>query len=271
MPELPEVETTRRGIAPHVTGAIIRGAEVRQRRLRWPVPAGLSRGLRGQRVIEVGRRGKYLLLKASDVSIIVHLGMSGSLRLVADGVVPETHDHVDVCFENGLRLRLRDPRRFGAVLMTRRDPLLHPLIKSLGPEPLTEVFDGYWLRQRARGRRAAIKNLIMDSHIVAGVGNIYASEALFMCGIHPRRQAGRISLARQQALADAIKRVLSDAIELGGTTLRDFVNGSGEPGYFSQRLLVYGRQGEPCVNCRTPILQTVLGQRASYYCPRCQR
>lgn len=271
MPELPEVETTRRGIEPHVTGEVIRGAEVRQRRLRWPVPVGLSPRLAGRRITGVGRRGKYLLLDTSGVSVIVHLGMSGSLRMVTGDVAPGPHDHVDLCLANGLRLRLRDPRRFGAVLLTRRDPALHPLIRNLGPEPLTDAFDGAWLHRRAAGRRSPVKNLIMDGHVVAGVGNIYASEALFLAGILPARRAGRISLKRYEVLSVAIKRVLTQAIEQGGTTLRDFVNGSGEPGYFLQHLLAYGRAGLPCVNCRTAIVQRVLGQRASYFCPRCQR
>jgi formamidopyrimidine-DNA glycosylase len=271
VPELPEVETTRRGIAPHITGVIIRAAVVRQRRLRWPVPAGLSRRLAGQVITAADRRGKYLLLGTSDFTVIIHLGMSGSLRMVTDGVMPGPHDHVDLCLGNGLRLRLRDPRRFGAVLLTRRDPMLHPLIRNLGPEPLTDAFDGAWLHRRAAGRRAPVKSLIMDSRIVAGVGNIYASEALFLAGILPARRAGRISLKRYEVLAGAVKRVLTEAIEQGGTSLRDFVNGSGEPGYFLQRLLAYGRAGEPCVNCKTAIAQRVLGQRMSYYCPRCQR
>lgn len=271
MPELPEVETTRRGIAPHVTGELIRGAVVRQRQLRWPVPAGLSRRLAGRRITGVDRRGKYLLLEASGISLILHLGMSGSLRMVSDAVPPEAHDHVDLCLAGGLRLRLRDPRRFGAVLLARGDPARHPLLRDLGPEPLTDDFDGAWLYARAAGRRAPVKNLIMDGHVVAGVGNIYASEALFLAGIRPARRAGRISLERYDALAGAIKQVLAEAIEQGGTTLRDFVNGSGEPGYFLQKLLAYGRAGQPCVNCKTAIVQSVLGQRASYYCPRCQR
>lgn len=271
MPELPEVETTRRGIAPHVVGKIITGAEVRQRQLRWPVTPQLSRRIRGKRIVGVGRRGKYLLLSTAGGSVIVHLGMSGSLRMVAEREPAQAHDHVDLCLDNGLCLRLKDPRRFGAVLWCPQDPCLHPLLVQLGPEPLTDAFDGDWLYQQARTRRVAVKSLIMNGRIVAGVGNIYASEALFMAGIHPARAAGRISLKRYRGLATAIKKVLADAIEAGGTTLRDFVNGSGEPGYFAQRLLVYGRAGEACARCGAPIRERVLGQRASYYCPRCQR
>ncbi len=271
MPELPEVETTRRGIEPHVSGQIVAGVEVRQPRLRWRVPRGLSTKLKDARVLGVGRRGKYLLLATSAGTLIVHLGMSGSLRMVSGRVPPESHDHLDVRLGNGLKLRLRDPRRFGAVLWTASDPLKHPLLADLGPEPLSDAFDGSWLHQHARGRRAAVKTLIMNGRIVVGIGNIYASEALFLAGIHPGRSAGRISPQRYQTLAEAVKQVLNEALEQGGTTLRDFVNGSGEPGYFAQSLRVYGRDGQPCLKCRTPIKSRVLGQRASYYCPRCQK
>lgn len=271
MPELPEVETTRRGIAPHVMGQTITELVVRERRLRWPVPKRLPGRVSGKRIVEVGRRGKYLLLSTTAGTVILHLGMSGSLRIVRDAEPPQTHDHVDVCLKNGLRLRLRDPRRFGAVLWTETDPARHSLLKHLGPEPFSEGFDGAWLYRRAHKRQVAVKTLIMNSRIVAGVGNIYASEALFLAGIHPARQAGRIAEQRYENLAEAIKRVLAEAIEKGGTTLRDFVNGNGEPGYFGQRLRVYGREGEPCVSCRAPLKAKNLGQRASYFCPRCQR
>jgi len=271
VPELPEVETTRSGIAPHVTGQTVAGVVVRERRLRWPVPKRLPRRVSGKRIVEVGRRGKYLLLSTTAGTVILHLGMSGSLRIVGDAEPPQIHDHVDVCLQNGLRLRLRDPRRFGAVLWTETDPARHALLKHLGPEPFSKEFDGAWLYRRAHKRRVAVKNLIMNSRIVAGVGNIYASEALFLAGVHPARQAGRVSERRYEDLAAAIKRVLAQAIKLGGTTLRDFVNGSGEPGYFGQSLRVYGREDEPCVSCRTPIKIKILGQRASYFCPCCQR
>ncbi|HSS66119.1 MAG TPA: bifunctional DNA-formamidopyrimidine glycosylase/DNA-(apurinic or apyrimidinic site) lyase [Gammaproteobacteria bacterium] len=271
MPELPEVETTRRGIEPHVSGQIIAAVDVRQPFLRWRVPPSLSRKLEGARVDCVGRRGKYLLLKTTSGTLIVHLGMSGSLRVVGDGVAPNAHDHVDVRLRNGLKLRLRDPRRFGAVLWTPSDPLRHPLLAALGPEPLTDTFDGGWLYRCARGRRAAVKTLIMNSRVVAGIGNIYASEALFLAGINPARSARRISAHRFDGLAEAVKQVLEEALEQGGTTLRDFVNGTGEPGYFAQFLRVYGRQGEPCIRCGAPVRARVLGQRSSYYCPRCQR
>lgn len=271
MPELPEVETTRRGIEPHVLGQVIAAVEVREPRLRWRVPAGLSRKLENARIERVERRGKYLLVKTSAGTLIVHLGMSGSLRMVGEEVAPQIHDHVDVCLSNGLKLRLRDPRRFGAVLWTRSDPLRHPLLAGLGPEPLSDAFDGNWLHQNARGRRAAVKTLIMNARVVVGIGNIYASEALFLAGINPARSSRRISARRFDALAGSVKQVLQEALEQGGTTLRDFVNGAGEPGYFAQCLRVYGREGEPCINCGEVVRARILGQRASYYCPRCQR
>lgn len=271
MPELPEVETTRRGIEPHVAGMRIVAVEVREPRLRWPVAPGLERKLKGARVSGVARRAKYLLLNTDAGTVLIHLGMSGSLRLVDKKVAPQIHEHVDLGLSNNLVLRLKDPRRFGAVLWTRKEPLEHPLLAGLGPEPLSDAFDGDWLHQQARGRRAAVKTLLMNGHVVAGVGNIYASEALFMAGINPARSARRISAERFARLADSVKQVLNEAVAKGGTTLRDFVNGAGEPGYFTQFLRVYGREGEPCVACGNPIKARVLGQRASYYCPRCQR
>ncbi len=271
MPELPEVETTRRGIEPHVTGERVVDVKVRQPRLRWPVAPRLKTKLKGARVVSVDRRAKYLLLRTTAGTVLIHLGMSGSLRLVSSDVAPQDHDHVDLGFRNGLVLRLKDPRRFGAVLWTPSDPLQHPLLSALGPEPLSDAFDGDWLHQHARGRRAAVKTLLMNGRIVAGVGNIYASEALFIAGINPARSARRISAHRFARLAASVKQVLEEAVAQGGTTLRDFVNGAGEPGYFAQYLRVYGRQGEPCVGCGKPVKARVLGQRASYYCPRCQR
>jgi formamidopyrimidine-DNA glycosylase len=283
MPELPEVETTRRGIAPHIIGRQIKQVIVRQPRLRWPVPARLKTTLPGQTVQDVTRRGKYLLLHTKAGTVILHLGMSGSLRLVASDEPVGKHDHVDIVFNHGRSLRLRDPRRFGAVLWTTRSPLQHTLIKSLGPEPLGADFDADHLYQRSRHRRLAIKSLIMDSKIVVGVGNIYANEALFAAGIRPDRAAGRISKVRYQRLVGAIKQVLTAAIAAGGTTLRDFTNGEGKPGYFGQKLCVYGRAGEPCVRCAkkgsmkdganigAKIQLTRQGQRATYFCRHCQR
>jgi formamidopyrimidine-DNA glycosylase len=272
MPELPEVETTRRGIAPHVTGRVVRAVVVRDARLRWPVPAArFQRELVGQRVDVVTRRGKYLLLSTSAGTLILHLGMSGSLRLVSAAEPPQKHDHVDIVLDSGQSLRLRDPRRFGAVLWTTRPAGKHALLKSLGPEPLSEAFDGGHLYQRSRKRRVAVKVFIMDSKVVVGVGNIYANEALFLTGIHPEIAAGRVSRARYEQLAAVIKQVLHEAISQGGTTLRDFVNGEGKPGYFQQRLNVYGRAGEACPRCGSAIQVIRQGQRATYYCPRCQK
>ncbi|WP_207061800.1 bifunctional DNA-formamidopyrimidine glycosylase/DNA-(apurinic or apyrimidinic site) lyase [Motiliproteus sp. SC1-56] len=271
MPELPEVETTRRGIAPHVQGETILGVEVRQSRLRWPVPAQLAAVVKGQLVRRVHRRGKYLLLELPVGHILLHLGMSGSLRLVAEGAPVGKHDHLDFLLSGGRVLRLNDPRRFGAALWCEGDPMQHPLLINLGPEPLSDDFTGGLLYRRSRGRRAPVKTYIMDSRIVVGVGNIYANEALFEAGIDPRRAAGRIGAARYQVLADRIQAVLSRAIEQGGTTLRDFVGGDGKPGYFQQSLKAYGRGGAPCQSCATPLQEVRLGQRATVFCPRCQR
>ncbi len=270
MPELPEVETTRRGIAPHVRGRRVQAVVVRNGHLRRPVPATLGRELPGQVIEDVRRRGKYLLLDTRQGSVIVHLGMSGSLRLVSCGAPMETHEHVEIRLTGGQCLRLRDPRRFGLMLWTRRDPLQHPLLRRLGVEPMARDFSGDYLYERARGRRVAVKQFIMDGRVVVGVGNIYASEALFRAGIHPRRAAGRISLCRYRRLATAIKAVLREAITAGGTTLRDFTDGAGRPGYFVRRLQVYGRGGLPCPRCGARLRRIILGQRATYYCARCQ-
>jgi len=271
MPELPEVETTRRGILPYVEGQRIASVDVRQHRLRYPVPRSLGAELPGQCIKGVARRGKYLLLECTQGTLIIHLGMSGSLRIVEVGDSAAKHDHVDVCLANGHCLRLRDPRRFGLIIWTKRAVSRHRLLRDLGPEPLSEMFSADYLYQRSRGRRQAVKPFIMDSHCVVGVGNIYASEALFQAGIHPVRTAGRISAQRYLILVDAIKRVLEQAIDQGGTTLRDFYYGDDQPGYFAQSLQVYGRGGQACMRCATPIRATRLGQRASYYCPKCQR
>ena len=271
MPELPEVETTRRGIRPHILGHAITAVSVRERRLRWPVPRGLGKALSGQRVQGVERRGKYLLLYLDAGCLILHLGMSGSLRVLPAGMPAGQHDHIDIVFDNDHCLRLRDPRRFGSIHYTRGDPRQHKLLAGLGPEPLGAEFDGDYLYRRARGRKQAVKSFIMDSRIVTGVGNIYANEALFLSGIHPRRAAGRVSLPRYRELARDIKRVLKLAIDKGGTTLRDFTGGEGRPGYFSQELNVYDRTDEPCKVCATPIRQYRISQRSSFYCKHCQR
>lgn len=271
MPELPEVETTRRGIAPHLIGRWVVAVVVREPRLRQPIPTELPRELTGQTVTAVERRAKYLLLRTTGGTLILHLGMSGSLRLVAAESPPGKHDHLDLRLDDGRALRLTDPRRFGLALWTRDDPLAHPLLAGLGPEPLSEAFQGGCLHRAAAGRRAAVKLLAMDNKVVVGVGNIYANESLFLAGIHPARAAGRVSAARYDRLAESIKGVLSAAIKAGGTTLRDFVGGDGKPGYFAQQLRVYGREGEPCLACGTAIRSVRLGQRSTFYCPHCQR
>lgn len=272
MPELPEVETTRRGIAPHVSGRRVTAVRVRERRLRQPVSPALETELSGQVVTEVVRRGKYLLLRSPAGTLIMHLGMSGSLRVLgADAPAPGAHDHLDIAFDGGTVLRLRDPRRFGLALWTWGDPFVHPLLARLGPEPLEEGFSGAHLHTLSRGRRSAVKTFIMDSHVVVGVGNIYASEALHQAGIHPLRAAGRVSAERYEQLAARIRTVLSEAIHQGGTTLRDFIGGDGRPGYFAQRLAVYGRAGEPCLACGAKIRSIRQLQRSSYFCPACQR
>lgn len=271
MPELPEVETTCRGIAPLLSGRRVTSVHVRNPHLRWPVPPALARELPGQRVRGVTRRAKFLLVESPVGHLILHLGMSGSLRVVSRDLAPEKHDHLDVVMDDGHCLRLRDPRRFGAALWTTEDPFEHPLLKYLGPEPLEDDFNAEWLHQLSRRRRVAVKSFLMNSKVVAGVGNIYASEALFLAGIHPGRPAGRISLKRYQGLVDAVREVLEGAIAAGGTTLRDFVDSSGNPGYFSQKLRVYGRQHEACEHCGSAVRSRVIGQRATYYCPRCQR
>lgn len=270
MPELPEVETTRRGIEPYLVGQRVSRVLVRDRRLRWPIPEDLDVRLSGQCIEAVERRAKYLLIKAETGTLIVHLGMSGSLRLVDAALPAAKHEHVDILLESGQALRYTDPRRFGAMLWSH-EPLAHVLLASLGPEPLGEDFDGDRLYQLSRGRSMAVKPFIMDNAVVVGVGNIYASEALFAAGIDPRRPAGSISRARYLKLGEEIRRILAMAIERGGTTLRDFVGGDGKPGYFQQELFVYGRNGEFCKNCGTTLREIRLGQRASVYCHRCQR
>ncbi|MBZ5754125.1 bifunctional DNA-formamidopyrimidine glycosylase/DNA-(apurinic or apyrimidinic site) lyase [Pseudomonas sp. S5(2021)] len=270
MPELPEVETTRRGIAPHLLGQTIERVVVRDRRLRWPIPEALDVRLSGQRIEAVERRAKYLLIRVQSGTLIAHLGMSGSLRLVPAELPAAKHEHVDILLGSGQALRYTDPRRFGALLWSQL-PLEHPLLASLGPEPLDEGFDGRRLYELSRGRSMAVKPFIMDNAVVVGVGNIYASEALFAAGIDPRRPAGGISRARYERLAAEIRRILAMAIERGGTTLRDFVGGDGKPGYFQQELFVYGRGGAFCKQCGSTLREVRLGQRASVYCGRCQR
>ena len=270
MPELPEVETTRRGIEPHIDGRIITALTVRQPKLRWPIPDQLSQWIEGARILSVTRRGKYLLINLPEGSVMIHLGMSGSLYMVSADQPAAYHDHVDMVLDNGMALRLTDPRRFGSVLWQPAGES-HTLLESLGPEPLSSDFNAAYLQQCCAGRKQAIKQLIMNSHIVVGVGNIYANEALFSAGIHPKRAAGNISAARLERLVDEIKVILARAIAQGGTTLKDFVGGDGKPGYFKQQLNVYGRGGEPCHHCKTTLKEIRLGQRSTVYCPECQR
>lgn len=269
MPELPEVETSRRGISPWVLNQQVSEVVVRDGRLRWPVPVDIERNLSGQTIDSLERRAKYLLFGTSAGTALLHLGMSGSLRIIEADEPAGKHDHVDIRFASGKALRFRDPRRFGSLLWSR-DPLRHALLRSLGPEPLSDDFDGKYLRDKAHGRRLSIKQFIMTGSVVVGVGNIYASEALFGAGIHPRRRADRVSAARMALLATSIKSVLQNAIDAGGTTLRDFHGGDGEPGYFRQELKVYGRDGKPCRRCKQPVSVVVLGQRSTFYCKTCQ-
>jgi formamidopyrimidine-DNA glycosylase len=326
MPELPEVETTLRGLAPHLTGKTVGDVIVRNAKLRWPVPKSLPKSLRGHTIISLERRAKYLLIGFDHGTLILHLGMSGSLRVLPAATPPEKHDHFDLVLDNGMLMRLRDPRRFGAVLWHEGDPAQHPLLAALGPEPLENGFnqdsptnpnplqlplvrgraepapplkrgkqaireadartrggrEGFepdeqpgfnarYLYQATRGRSIAIKQCLMDNHVVVGVGNIYANEALFRAGIKPQLAAGKLSLPRCAKLVEEIRATLAEAIQLGGSTLRDFVNTAGQPGYFQQHYWVYGRGGEPCRRCGKPIKQIKQGQRSSFYCGGCQK
>lgn len=271
MPELPEVETTARGISPHVVGKRILEVRIRNGRLRWPVPASLAKNLAGNSFERVERRAKYLLLRTHTGTVLAHLGMSGSLRILPADTPARKHDHVDIVFADGQCLRLHDPRRFGSLLWCDDDCREHPLLRDLGPEPLSDEFNAGYLFARSRKRKAAVKLFVMDAHVVVGVGNIYANEALFLAGLRPRRAAGRVTLAEYARLVDAIKQVLRDAIEQGGTTLRDYVRSDGDAGYFQLKLNVYGRDGEPCPKCGTAVQQIRQGQRSTFYCARCQR
>lgn len=270
MPELPEVEITRRGIEPWLLGAVVSGVRIRQPRLRYPVPDVLPALLGGEPVLAVRRRAKYLLVDFSHGSLLIHLGMSGSLRVLPEGTPPERHDHFDLVLGERV-MRLRDPRRFGAVLWLPAGEAEHPLLASLGLEPLDEGFDGAALAALLAGRRTPIKLSIMDGHLLVGVGNIYASESLFRARIHPATPAGRLGRERCERLASEIRQTLNDALAAGGSSLRDFVHSDGSPGYFQQQYFVYGRDGEPCRICGRAIERTVMGQRATFWCPRCQR
>ena len=271
MPELPEVEITRRGLAAHLTGLSIKDAVIRNGNLRWPIPKNLPKLLRGQTIVSLKRRAKYLLMDCGNGTLILHLGMSGSLRILPANAPVEKHDHFDLILGNGTLMRLRDPRRFGAVLWHSGDVHTHPLLADLGPEPLEKDFDARYLYQATRARSVSIKQCIMDNRIVVGVGNIYANEALFRAGIKPQLAAGKLSLPRCAKLVEEIRATLAEAIQLGGSTLRDFVDTSGQPGYFQQTYWVYGRAGEPCRRCSAPIKQIKQGQRSSFYCGTCQK
>jgi len=271
MPELPEVETTLRGIAPHLTKRRVVDVVIRHPMLRWPVPENLPKLLHNQEIRGLRRRAKYLLIAFDHGTLILHLGMSGSLRILPLGTPAGKHDHFDLVLDDGLLLRLRDPRRFGAVLWHEGDVAQHPLLAALGPEPLEQDFNGEYLHLATRSRSAAIKLAIMDSHLVVGVGNIYANEALFRAGIRPQTAAKKLSAPRCRKLVQDIKEVLLDAVRQGGSTLRDFVHSDGSSGYFQQNYFVYGRTGEPCRICGTAIRHLRQGQRSTFYCPVCQR
>jgi formamidopyrimidine-DNA glycosylase len=271
MPELPEVETIRRGLAPHVVGRTIERVVVRDRRLRWPIARGFEKKLAGRRIESVDRRGKYLLLDLGGDKVILHMGMTGNLSLQERGRAVRKHDHLDLELSGGLVVRFNDPRRFGAALWWPASHPTHLLLKHMGPEPFADAFSADYLFALSRGRTAAVKNFLMDGRVVVGVGNIYAVEALFRARIRPMRPAGRVTRAEYAALVAAVRAVLEAAIAAGGTTFRDFLDSNGEPGYFVQKLFVYDRAGQPCRRCKTPIRRVVIGQRSSYYCPRCQK
>lgn len=272
MPELPEVETTRRGIAPHIVGCKVKQLIIRNHSLRWPIPKELPGRIKNAELLSLTRRGKYLLFEFKDGYVLWHLGMSGSLRVLPKGHTSaiQTHEHVDLCMSNGAILRFNDPRRFGAVLWADNPVYEHDLLSHLGPEPLSDAFSDHYLYEKTRKRKQPIKTFIMDSKVVVGVGNIYANEALFNAGIRPTKAAGKITKAQTQQLTQDIKKVLARAIEQGGTTLKDFIGGDGKPGYFAQQLNVYGRGGEPCVTCSKPLKEVRMGNRTTVYCTQCQ-
>jgi formamidopyrimidine-DNA glycosylase len=271
MPELPEVETTRRGLEPLVLNKIAARVVIHNAALRWPVPGELHEVLPGQQVRSVGRRSKYLLFNFEHGTLIVHLGMTGHLRVASCAAARRKHDHVEIVFTDGTALRYNDSRRFGAMLWADADPLAHPRLSGLGPEPFSRAFNAAYLHRLARGRTAAVKPFLMDGRVVVGVGNIYASEALFRAGIAPTCPAGQVGRTAFDRLVRSVREILDAAIAAGGTTLRDFSDSQGRPGYFRQELSVYGRSGEACTVCRTPIRQIRLGQRSTYFCPNCQK
>jgi len=271
LPELPEVETTRRGIEPHIENNKVSKVILRRKTLRWPITPALSKDLPGETIQSVSRRGKYLLLVTQKGCLLIHLGMSGSLRIVESSRAAAKHDHVDVVFANNKVLRYTDPRRFGCILWETEPIAAHPLLASLGPEPLEDNFHTDYLFKKSRSRNVAVKTFIMDSKVVVGVGNIYANESLFLAGISPKRSAGKISKPRYEKLVECIQQVLQRAIVVGGTTLKDFTGSDGEPGYFAQSLHVYGRRGEPCYGCNGTLKEIRQGQRSTVYCSQCQK
>lgn len=271
MPELPEVEVTRQGIVPHLLNQHIASVVVRNSHLRWPIPGDLKDILVGQEIVAIARRAKYLLFICSTGTLIIHLGMSGSLRLVLAQHPVQKHDHFDLVLANGAILRFRDPRRFGAILWSSEEIMRHPLLAQLGVEPLCASFDGKCLHAKLRQRNASIKEALMNHRIVVGIGNIYANEALFHAGVHPRTLASKLSPIRCDKLVSAIKTTLQTAIEAGGSSLRDFVKSDGNPGYFQQQYWVYGRANQPCRSCSSKIEKMRQGQRSSFYCPECQQ
>ena len=278
MPELPEVETTCRGIAPHLVNQTIKQVITRTPKLRWPIPKNLDQLLAGSKIVSTKRRAKYIIihftpdsrLPTPDSFLLIHLGMTGSLRILTESIEPTKHDHFDLSLNNGTTLRYRDPRKFGAILWTNEDPSRHPLLAKLGPEPLSRQFTAKYLLSAIQTRNTPIKQCIMDNHIVVGVGNIYANESCFLASIHPLQPAKTLSEKQCQDLVKAIKQILRRAIKAGGTTLQDFVNSEGKPGYFKQQLNVYGREGEACYQCGTTLQREVLGQRATVFCQKCQ-
>lgn len=270
MPELPEVETVMRGIEPYLVNSVINKVILRHHQLRWPIPADLPELLEQQRILYLTRRGKYLLIHVTNGTLMIHLGMSGSLRIVSAITPIKAHDHIDIMLSNDNTLRFNDPRRFGACLWTNHDPSCFPLLACLGVEPLQAEFTTSYLFEKARNKKVAIKSFIMNSHIVVGVGNIYAAEALFKAKIHPATPAGRLTRTQHQNLVEAIKSILQLAIQHGGTTIKDFKNSAGKPGYFTQELAVYGRADKPCLLCSTLLNPLLIGQRSTVFCPHCQ-
>jgi formamidopyrimidine-DNA glycosylase len=271
MPELPEVVVTLRGVLPHIEGKRVTDVIVRNGKLRWPVPEGLSVLLKSKRLLSGRQRAKYMLFQFDHGHLMIHLGMSGNLRIIDISVPPEKHDHVDVVFDDRIALRFTDPRRFGSVLWLDDEPAQHRLLQNLGPEPFEDCINGRYLYDLSRSKTTSVKQFLMDNQVVVGVGNIYANESLFLSGIRPKKAAGRVSKKSYELLASNIKTVLGRAIEQGGTTLKDFVGNEGKPGYFKQELYVYGRGGQPCLNCKEVLKEVRLGQRSTVYCPSCQK